>query len=66
MDSVPVGLTTVPRVRLSYCKWNLPVFSSSWSPGALRLGYTNGRIWTGLELVCGPCLPVGLIPALLV
>lgn len=40
----------VPRVRLSYCKWNLPVFSSWRSPGALRPGCTQGRIWTGLEL----------------
>ena len=28
--------TTVPRVRLSYCKWNLPVLSGCWSPGSLR------------------------------
>ena len=28
--------TTVPRVRLSYRKWNLPVLSSCWSPGSLR------------------------------
>lgn len=60
----------VPRVRLSYCEWNLPVFSSSWSPGALRpgctQGSTQGRIWTGLELACGPHLPEGPIPTLLV
>ena len=56
----------VPRVRLSYCKWNLPVFSSHWSPGALRPGCTQGRIWTGLELAGGPHIPVGLIPTLLV
>lgn len=59
MDSGPWGVggaAMVPRVRLSYCKWNLPVFSSSWSPGALRPCCTQVRIWTGLELACSPAL----------
>lgn len=59
---VPGGAATVLRVRLSYCKWNLPVLSSGWSPGAVRPGCTQGRIWTGPELAGGPHLPVGLTP----
>lgn len=53
---------TVPRVRLSYCEWNLPVFSSWRSPGALRPGRTQGRIWTGLELAGHPSPPSGPHP----
>ena len=61
MDSGPLGgATTVPRVRLSYCKWNLPVFSSWRSPGALRPSCTQGRIWTSLELASRPPPPPGL------
>lgn len=63
MDSGPWGgAAKVLRVRLSYSKWNLLGFSSGWSLGALRPGYTSGRIWTGPELAGSPHLPAGLIP----
>lgn len=59
--------TTVPRVRLSYCKWNLPVLSGRRSPGALRPSCTRGRAvygqaWSRLR----PLPSRGACPALVV